>query len=263
MPTVGRLIIDAPASGAWNMATDAAILQSHQSNDPPTLRFYRWAQPTLSLGYFQSVNQRTSHLESQNIEVVRRATGGGAIVHDQELTYSLTIASDSRSIGTAGASAWLYRMLHQCVIEALHTLGVTASCHGTSAETPNRSDGVEPFLCFQRRTSEDLIVSGYKILGSAQRRGREAILQHGGLLLAASRFAPQLPGILDLVGMADHQTEPAVTLLGSTIALEIAKVVGQVLDLEWTLSAIGLDEQNLAVQFEQLRFGTEGWLAKR
>jgi lipoate-protein ligase A len=86
-----RLIIDPPASGAWNMAVDEALLRSAAQRGTATLRFYQWSEPTLSLGYFQAADDRQQHFASLACPLVRRASGGGAIVHDRELTYSLAM----------------------------------------------------------------------------------------------------------------------------------------------------------------------------
>lgn len=192
--TRGRLLISGPGEADQNMAIDAAILQCASPGDGPTLRFYSWREPTLSLGYFQPISQRTLHPESQPLAVVRRATGGGAIVHDRELTYSLVAPSVSQ---VAGAAPDVYRAVHDAIAASLADFGIQAVRFAASALAAPQS---EPFLCFQRRTSEDLIVNGYKVLGSAQRRTGQALLQHGSLLQAASPAAPQLPGLAELCG---------------------------------------------------------------
>ncbi|MGV3486450.1 MAG: lipoate--protein ligase family protein [Planctomycetaceae bacterium] len=271
-----RLIIDAAASGPWNMAVDASILQSLKPDDPPTLRFYRWARPTLSLGYFQSLDDRSLHPPSRSIEVVRRATGGGAIVHDRELTYSLAVASSTRR---TGASAWLYETVHQCVIDALDPLGIVAARHGLG---PSITNVPEPFLCFQRRTTADLVVGGYKILGSAQRRGAYGLLQHGSLLLAASPFAPELPGVIELGGRWDARLrgksrisagdfavndpggEPAAwDLLGTYLIQAIVKRLARQMNSTPQRGALTAAEESLAVQLESDRFSRLDWTAKR
>ena len=88
-PIICRLIVDPPAPGAWNMAVDEALFEQAAKFGTPTLRFYQWSEPTLSLGYFQNYDDRRSHAASLGTAAVRRTTGGGAILHDQELTYSL------------------------------------------------------------------------------------------------------------------------------------------------------------------------------
>ena len=83
-----RLILNSPANGAWNMAVDEAVLQAvNEGVSPETLRFYRWAEPTISLGYFQSFAELDEQAQPvRNLAVVRRQTGGGAILHDDEIT---------------------------------------------------------------------------------------------------------------------------------------------------------------------------------
>src|SRR4051812_39572627 len=90
------LIIDAPADGAWNMALDEALLHAAESDGTATLRFYGWREPTLSLGYFQKHVDRALHSASENCTLVRRTSGGGAILHDRELTYSIALPKSHR-----------------------------------------------------------------------------------------------------------------------------------------------------------------------
>jgi lipoyl(octanoyl) transferase len=266
--TTGRLIVDEPADGAWNMAVDAAILKCHLPGDPPTLRFYRWSSPTLSLGYFQSIADRNSHRESLPLDVVRRTTGGGAIVHDCELTYSLVT---SQSVGAHGAVPYLYHIVHTAIIKAFAKLNVVAMRHGDATMDPHE----EPFLCFQRRTSEDLVLSGYKIVGSAQRRGAGAVLQHGSLLIAASPSAPQLPGVLNLIGglpsesggssrtVAESTTQSLIHSLQMTLAETVASQLEQELRIVWTPSSMSTREHAEAEKAKKERFSAESWVMKR
>ncbi|MFI4874797.1 MAG: biotin/lipoate A/B protein ligase family protein [Blastopirellula sp. JB062] len=190
-----RLIENASHSGSWNMAVDEALLDSTALRNAPTLRFYQWSEPTLSLGYFQKYADRQTHAESRDAACVRRASGGGAIMHDCELTYSYCVpTADPRSTAVTG----LFDLFHASLIRALAQLHVTATICGN----PRKNDAGEPFLCFERRSSVDLIIDGYKICGSAQRRGKGAVLQHGSVLLGRSAKAPQLPGIADLASTA-------------------------------------------------------------
>jgi lipoate-protein ligase A len=188
-----RLISDRPASGAWNMAVDEALLESvGRAGQGGCLRFYAWSEPTLSLGYFQRCAERESHVASRGCPLVRRSTGGGAILHDVELTYSLTLAVSSHV--QAGLRTW-YEALHTSLIGALATFGVDAALY---TEAPASRVREEPFLCFQRRSVGDVVLGGMKIAGSAQRRHHGAFLQHGSVLLGASPAAPEFPGIREL-----------------------------------------------------------------
>jgi lipoate-protein ligase A len=217
-----RLLVDLPASGAWNMAVDEVLLESAAARGIDTLRFYEWEEPTLSLGYFQASADRAGHAASLACPLVRRASGGGAIVHDRELTYSITLARRSLP---AAAAADLYALCHETLVEALAELGVAAAlfrptmcvCGGPS----RRSSGGEPFLCFQRRGSGDVLCGQAKIAGSAQRRRKGAVLQHGSLLLARSPAAPEIPGLLELTG-----TKPAAARITSCWTPRLATRLG-------------------------------------
>jgi lipoate-protein ligase A len=200
-----RLFIDPPAEGAWNMAVDEALLDQAADEGLASLRFYRWREPTLSLGYFQRYDERALHAPSRDAAVVRRLSGGGALIHDRELTYSLCLPA---SHPLARETVKLYESAHEALIDTLGERGIAASLHGRAAMAPAEQPD-EPFLCFARRTSADVVLAEtstsasapIKIVGSAQRRRRGAVLQHGAVLLETSPSAPELPG-LDRAGAA-------------------------------------------------------------
>ena len=195
-----RVIFDPPGEGAWNMAVDEALLQSAATRGQATLRFYAWQQATLSLGYFQAAEERNSHVASRSCPLVRRSSGGGAILHDQELTYSLAMPNQP----TAAAARRLYELVHGSLIEVLAKFGQTTALFQDlkSCSSVSQQSQAEPFLCFQRRTCFDVIAGESKIAGSAQRRRGRAVLQHGSVLLAASPFAPELLGLAETTGLA-------------------------------------------------------------
>jgi lipoate-protein ligase A len=189
-----RLIVDGPAAGSWNMALDEVLLQTAAEHNSATLRFYHWSEPTLSLGYFQSVHDALGHPPGRGCPVVRRQTGGGAILHDQELTYSLSIPL---AHPLAADSTRLYLAVHEALQATLATYAIaTTLCAGSTP--PSALE--QPFLCFLRRSRGDVLLGASKVCGSAQRRRRGAILQHGSLLLAVSSHAPELPGLAQLDG---------------------------------------------------------------
>lgn len=217
------LIRDLPASGSWNMAVDEALLASAWREGKATLRLYGWQPATLSLGYFQVMADRQEHPPSRRCPVVRRWTGGGAIVHDRELTYCLALPA-GRPWPPAKA---LYDLVHQTLIDTLVEWGLKAvqyrdlvrDCR-TAMESPLRSR--QPFLCFLRRSCSDVLLSGHKIAGSAQRRRRGAVLQHGSVLLACSPLAPELPGIAELSGQtiaADELAQRWVNYLAAALGV--------------------------------------------
>lgn len=193
MPLVCRLLIDAPLTGAWNMAVDEVLLDLAASRGDIWLRFYQWADPTLSLGYFQRVAERHQHAASRKCPLVRRSSGGGAIVHDRELTYAVALPVDAMPTSDPCS---LYDAVHDGLVAVLADWQILAE--RAAGVTPGASGA--PFLCFQRCAPGDVVVAGYKVAGSAQRRRRQAVLQHGSLLLARSPAAPELPGLLELAG---------------------------------------------------------------
>ncbi len=248
--TIGRLIPLHACGGAENMATDQALLESVDQSGQPVLRFYTWQVPTLSLGYFQREAARAEHSDSRTIHCVRRATGGGAIVHHHELTYSLAVPCRESS---AGPRLDLYQRTHHALVEALQEFGVRAAPYRLISQG-DRSGVSDPFLCFQRRTDEDLIVNGYKVAGSAQRKSRNSMLQHGSVLLQASRWAPQLPGIEDL-------TASEIPIEG--LVESFAKRLGSWLSLHWRGDQLSEAEQHRAAALVREKFATDRWLQRR
>ncbi len=111
-----RLLVDAPASGAWNMAVDETLLEWSAACGGLAWRFYRWQEPTLSLGYFQACEDRTAHAPSTSCKIIRRQSGGGAIVHDAELTYSVVLPA---SHPFATDRMRLYHAVHASLLDVL------------------------------------------------------------------------------------------------------------------------------------------------
>lgn len=196
-PTRIRLLDDPPLSGSINMARDEALLAGARSGtSPPTLRFYEWSEPTISLGYFQPYAEyRSLPPPAGVLPVVRRLTGGGAILHDRELTYALVLPV-SHALAQARPNR-LYERVHDALIACVSEQGAVAARHGCDdASGPGRG----PFFCFARRHRCDVITAGDKVAGSAQRRTREAILQHGTIIIER-RFDQQPAGGLSATGL--------------------------------------------------------------
>ena len=189
-----RLLPDAAASGPDNMAADEVLLESAAAGRA-SVRFYGWSGPTLSLGYFQPERLRHTDEGLARLPYVRRPSGGDALVHHHELTYAFALpAGPPWQAPGARASSWLPRV-HAVIAAALGSLGIGVRLYGAG-----RAEPFGGFLCFQHLTPGDLLIGPAKVAGSAQRRQRGAVLQHGGLLLAASPHAPALPGIRELAG---------------------------------------------------------------
>jgi len=244
-----RLIIDGHAPGTWNMAMDEALLQSAgRAGQGGCLRFYLWEQPTLSLGYFQEHKDRARHEASVACPIVRRSTGGGAIVHDRELTYSFTCHASRRD---KLDSLSLYDAFHTTLVDELAALGISASL---CVATIQPRDRVEPFLCFERRSRGDVLIDDAKIAGSAQRRHKKALLQHGSVLLQKSVAAPELKGISDFAGISIQPGE---------IASRWASRVGQRLGLSLKPANPTSEEYESADRLAGERYANQHWTCRK
>jgi len=247
-PQTIRLIQDEPAAGTWNMAVDEAILRSTAETGTATLRIYGWNEPTLSLGYFQKAADRESHTASLTCPLVRRASGGGAILHHHELTYSFIMATpDSRSAHITD----LFQLFHNSLVAVLQkTTSERVALFGSNA--PKRPS--QPFLCFQRRNEVDVLVNGSKVCGSAQRRHQDAILQHGSVLLRCSPFAPELPGIVELTNSDRVYSNLSDRWLDTLSSCN-----------QWIYkpSTLTQNELSLAIQIEREKFASDYWTHKR
>ncbi len=186
-----RLIITPPAHGALNMAVDESILEHIGRGEAvPTLRLYAWNPPCLSLGHAQSFSDVDIHrLKQRGWEVVRRATGGRAILHTDELTYSVIAPSNEPSV--EGSILESYNRLAQALLFAVKNLelpvemkeGVTQDVVLTGEAVSK--DGIlrnNP-VCFEVPSTYEITVDGKKLIGSAQARKKEGVLQHGSLPL--------------------------------------------------------------------------------
>ena len=247
-----RLIVDEPQLGPINMAIDQALLESAEDSGIATLRFYQWAEPTLSLGYFQKFAERNQHLPSSECAIVRRSSGGGAIVHEHELTYSLCLPGKSR---WSQRNQELYKLVHSVISRTLAELWqIPTSLFVPLGDTHSSASQDEPFLCFLRRTVGDLILHENKIGGSAQRRNKNALIQHGSILLAQSPHAPELEGILEL---------SRVTLDAVELANALAVRLSKLLKLPFESGGLSDAEISLANSLVDSRFCNAKWTQKR
>ena len=174
-----RLLVKAAAGGAWNMAVDEVLLDGVAAGTtPPTLRFYQWMPPCLSLGYFQPFDVvDVDGCRALGIEVVRRPTGGRAILHDRELTYS--VALPASLLGHDGGVLPSYYRLSLALQDGLSGLGVPA----TLAPESVGSSGQHGPVCFDRPSAHEILLNGRKLVGSAQMRRGGGLLQHGSILI--------------------------------------------------------------------------------
>jgi len=189
-----RLIKDSYHTGFMNMAIDEAIMITHREGlVPPTIRFYQWSPPAVSLGYFQDLKKEIDVETCQDlgIGIVRRPTGGKAVLHDKELTYSFIIKENHPLVNNSILET--YKKISGGIIKGLSYLGITAEL------VPLRGKLKSDFLhkgekseichsnlksiCFSVPSQYEVQVEGKKIVGSAQVRKRGVVLQHGSLLI--------------------------------------------------------------------------------
>lgn len=234
MTTAIRLLPFAIGDGAGNMAADEAMLGS-AADGVASLRFYSWSPATASLGYFQ-----TAAVAPHGLPWVRRSTGGATLVHHHELTYALALTADSLAAG------WIARM-HEVIRLALARFDVETSLV--------KADDIRgEVLCFQKQTVGDLICHGHKVVGSAQRKHRRSLLQHGSILLRQSPWTPELPGIEELTGKCLAEQE-----LSDQIVRELAAAIGWSVEPgEWTSAELAA-----TVTLRAEKFGHASWNDKR
>lgn len=200
---------DDPADGPFNMAADELLAARSLECDSMCVRIYGWTPTTVSLGGFQRSADARAEASIAGVPLVRRPSGGGAIVHGSDLTYAAAVP---KGHPWGGRPQLLYDALHEAMRRALLDVGVGVSLWRQPEPARPSSSGPrdEPFFCFDRRASGDLVFPdaapagsrGHKVMGSAQRRLAAAVLQHGSLLL---RRNPDVggpashPGLEDLV----------------------------------------------------------------
>jgi lipoate-protein ligase A len=202
-----RLLLDAAGSGPWNMAVDETLLRSAQRGAPPALRFYTWSGAWLSLGFAQRLDAaRREACRGAGVGVVRRATGGSAVLHGEDLTYALAAPAGALPEGLQAT----YALVGEALSAGLAALGIAAE-RGARATAES---GPRDFDCFQAPAAEEICVGGRKLIGSAQRRAAGGVLQHGSL-----RLRPDAPAARAAAGL---RLEGATSLreLGFTLAPE-------------------------------------------
>jgi lipoate-protein ligase A len=262
-PRRWRLLITEPTDGATNMAIDEALWRSLQAGAaPPTLRFFAWAPPTVSVGYGQPLDRHVDleRCRALGVGIVRRPTGGSAIYHDgpeRELTYSVTATAPDLGIGPDLLET--YRWIGAALLRGLRTLGAPV------ALVPERPpDGPVPAFCFARTGVFEIEVGGKKLVGSAQRRQGDSFLQHGAVLIGADE--PRLRALFPTT------RDPLATLttleaaLGHRPSFEtVASALGEAFEAEHgiELQPGGLSEAEIdrvgALVTE--RYASPAWLA--
>ena len=232
--------------GPHNMAADEALLWTAAHEHKASLRFYGWTQATVSLGYFQPFDIRASIPALATLSWVRRASGGAMLVHHHELTYCLALPP---GLLVPGGEP-LMRKMHRVIGQALEAMGMVGLINLVDVKNHTTN---QP-LCFQQQTPGDLASRGSKVVGSAQRKYRQAIMQHGSILVSTSPFAPQLPGLRELTG---HQLP--IEDLQQAISSVLAKACS------WNIQPAAWSSQQLQVRhrLEREKYAAQEWNEKR
>jgi lipoyl(octanoyl) transferase len=278
---IWRFLNSGSCSPAENMAIDEAILTMHSKGlVPPTVRFYGWNPATLSIGYFQKADEEVDldKLSARGLGFVRRPTGGRAVLHDAELTYSLIVSEDYPGIPRSVNDA--YRVLSEGLVHGFRRLGLQAEMVNLSAEEDkSKYMSAGSAACFDSPSWYELVVEGRKIAGSAQVRQKGVVLQHGSILLDMdvdllfevlrfpservkerlhASFSNKAVAINDLTRALGRE---AVTREQAEQAFQAGIAEGLGIELE--PSDLSVWEKELALQLVQDKYGNEQWNLRR
>jgi lipoate-protein ligase A len=263
-----RLLYNGSADGATNMAVDEAVLLAvAEGVAPPTLRFYMWEPPCLSIGYNQSMGEEVDleACRARGVDWVRRPTGGRAILHTDELTYSVVAPQDEPRV--AGGVVESYRRLSQGLLDGLRRLGA-------EAVQAQRAYDKQPELaaaCFDTPSNYEITVGSRKLVGSAQVRRRGVVLQHGSLPLCGD-----LTRLFDYLRLESEQKRQALRRALRKRAATLEEVLGQAIPFDRVAEALSagfaqaLDlklepwrltarERELAAEMRGERYATDEW----
>lgn len=277
--TCWRLIMTPPAPGAWNMAVDEALLEemftSEETSTPgapsrpmPVLRLYAWDPPCLSLGYAQSIQDvDEAAIKARQWDIVRRPTGGRAILHTDELTYA--VIGPQTEPRLAGSVLESYQRLSVALLRALHLLNVPAEPQNQAI--PAEQNGPKGPVCFEVPSNYEITLNGKKLIGSAQSRKRGGVLQHGSLPLFGDlqRITQVLtyPDEAARLTAAQRLRQRATTVaegLGKNITWQEAARAFQIafqetLNLEFIPANLTADELRRADQLVKEKYANETW----
>jgi lipoate-protein ligase A len=176
---VWRFINSGDLDAYTNMAVDEAIMTAFQNGlVPPTLRLYGWNPPAVSIGHFQKIDEAVNLEEcrARGIDVVRRLTGGRAVLHEHEITYSVIIGEDYTDMPQSVVES--YKFISRGIVEGLKLLGADVSM-----ESGKKKDILNSAACFDAASMYEILYEGKKLVGSAQVRKNGVVLQHGSILL--------------------------------------------------------------------------------
>lgn len=236
-----RLIHDQPAPGAWNMAVDMAILEAVAAKESfPTLRLYAWNPACLSLGYGQHIAEVDhERLFKRGWDIVRRPTGGRAILHTDELTYSVSLAPDDDL--AAGTVVESYFRLSQALMDGLELLGARLESKPAAQASGEQLGPV----CFETPSHYEITWTGRKLVGSAQVRRAGGMLQHGSVPIFGD-----IGRIVDALAYPDEPAREAARAQVRARATTLSEALGQDISFDLVSAALVMGFQSaLQVDF--------------
>jgi len=273
MKSAWRLLQTGNNTAAMNMAIDEALMLRQLENALPTLRFYGWARPSFSFGYFQKIAEEVDlpKCREQGIDLVRRPTGGGTVIHGWDLTYSVAVSLDNPLIpkDTLGS----YRLISACIIEGLQQLGIKAEHYSERAN----GDAMLQNICLTNPTKYDVLIGGRKVAGAAQRR-KQGVMLHQGYI--ALDMPPD-----DVTSLVSKQDDLSQLVTTSSIAINticqsqspLPKGVGgcllertkleraiasgfeAIMNIQLTSEELNPMEINVATQLAKTKYETDKW----
>ncbi|KNH23959.1 MAG: biotin/lipoate A/B protein ligase family protein [Priestia megaterium] len=272
-----RFIDSNNRSPYYNMALDEALLEWHSKGEiPPTIRFYGWDPPTLSIGYFQKAEKEINFdkVKELGLGFVRRPTGGRGVLHDEELTYSVIVSEEYPNMPKTVTEA--YRVISEGLLEGFRSLGLEAYfAIPRSEEEKNSLKNPRSSVCFDAPSWYELVVEGRKIAGSAQTRQKGVILQHGSILLEIdedklfSVFNYPNDRVKERMQRAFRSKAVAINAIaGRKISIEEAKEAfykgfASALDIDLEPYTLSEEEEAYVEELERTKYGSDEWNFKR
>ena len=264
-----RFIDTGRNNGAMNMAIDEALLIAQSEKGlPPAIRVYQFVPPTLSIGYFQSMENEVDleHCKKKGFGYIRRPTGGRAVLHDRELTYSVTIAYPHRVLDMNLLNSFHY--LSNGIIKAIDKLG------GKAYFSEREDSEISSPSCFASPTFSDIIINGKKVVGSAQMRDKYGLLQHGSILFKVSVedifYCLKIKKALksNLIKQAESKISSLSDELGkeitfSDVKFAFKKGMSEILGEELVETEVTPREEKIAEELYTNKYNTDDWNFKR
>lgn len=262
-PATAAYLVHGPARGSWNMAVDETLMRGATSRGP-ALRFYRWTPPCLSFGRNQRARERYDLAGApERIDAVRRPTGGRAVYHHRELTYSVTGPVDQW-----GSLRRSYERINRGLKRGLERLGVPAGL----ASPAGRAPGPSSRACFRDPLPGEVVAGGRKLVGSAQWRSGGALLQHGSILLGDDQcLAESLLVESGRKGPSMEEPEAGAASLSEflrplpsleEIIAALARALSEELELDLRRRKLSEAERSMAGELEA-RYRDDAWTWRR